>query len=293
MTALVPRIALADTLTLAQYRQRLERARADLVLARSAPAGQAALLNGVRASLNATTQLTTGPQVIDVDDGALASGIESTGPSIDAAIARIDARLIVLARAGNPAVDAAAADARLREIVRETGDAAPPTDILDAIGRAILRFFSELRGPGVDLMTFWPAVGLLGIAVILFVIATLGRALPERVRREVFVRAAVTEDRADPLTHLRAADAALSAGRAREALHAFYLYVITTLAARETISYDPALTDRELLERAAAIPHADSLRDLVALYERSWFGLREPSQDEARRARELALRVAP
>jgi hypothetical protein len=62
---------------------------------------------------------------------------------------------------------------------------------------------------------------------------------------------------------------------------------------RETIRYDPALTDRELLLRAAAIPHADSLRDLVALYERSWFGLREPSGDEARRARALALQVAP
>ena len=134
---------------------------------------------------------------------------------------------------------------------------------------------------------------MLGIAVILFVIATLGRALPERVRREVLVRGPASEERADPLAHLRAADAALAAGRAREALHAFYLYVIATLATRETIRYDPALTDRELLERAIAIPHADSLRDLVVLYERSWFGLREPSQDEARRARELALRVAP
>ncbi len=45
--------------------------------------------------------------------------------------------------------------------------------------------------------------------------------------------------------------------------------------------------------RAAAIPHADALRDLVGIYERSWFGLRDPSVDEARRARELALRVAP
>ena len=293
LTALVPRIALADSVTLAQYRQRLERARADLVLARGAPAGQTALLSGVRTALNATTQLTIGSQAIAVDDAALATGIDATASSIDAAVARIDARLIVVSRAGNPPVDAAQADARLREIVRETGDAAPPTDILDAIGRAILRFFSGLSGPGVDPMAFWPAVGVLGVGVILFVIATLGRALPERVRREVFVRAATIEERADPLTHLRAADAALSAGRAREALHAFYLYVITTLAARETINYDPALTDRELLERAATIPHADSLRDLVTLYERSWFGLREPSQDEARRARELALRVAP
>ena len=44
--------------------------------------------------------------------------------------------------------------------------------------------------------------------------------------------------------------------------------------------------------RAAAVPNADALRDLVALYERSWFGLRDPGADEARRARSLALRVA-
>jgi hypothetical protein len=95
------------------------------------------------------------------------------------------------------------------------------------------------------------------------------------------------------MVHLRAADAAIAAGRSRDALHALYLYVVTTLEVRETIHYDPALTDRELLLRAAAIPHADSLRDLVGLYERSWFGMRDPSRDEARRARDLALLVAP
>src|SRR6185503_11902656 len=83
-----------------------------------------------------------------------------------------------------------------------------------------------------------------------------------------------------------------SRGRRREAIHALYLFALTTLVAREAIRYDPALTDRELLVRAAAVPNADALRDLVALYERSWFGLRDPGADEARRARSLALRVA-
>ncbi|HKW77783.1 MAG TPA: DUF4129 domain-containing protein, partial [Candidatus Limnocylindria bacterium] len=86
---------------------------------------------------------------------------------------------------------------------------------------------------------------------------------------------------------------ALAGGHPRDAIHALFLYVIAALATREAIRYDPALTDRELLVRAAAIPHADALRDLVAIYERSWFGLRDPSSDEARRARDLALRVAP
>ena len=229
---------------------------------------------------------------VTVNDSPIADAIGSRTASIEAAMSRIDARLALIS-SNAPPVDPATADARLREIVQQSAGSSGPTDLFDAIGRALLRFLSELRGPGIDLMALLPAVGLLGIAVILFVIATLGRALPERVRREVLVRGGEDAQRSDPAVHLRAADAALAAGRSRDALHALYLYVITALEVRETIRYDPALTDRELLLRAAAIPHADSLRDLIGLYERSWFGLREPSGDEARHARDLALRVAP
>ncbi len=208
-----------------------------------------------------------------VDDSALVLGTDTRTAAVDAAIARLNAHIALVAQIGKPSIDPAFADARLREIV--------------------LRFISGLRGPSVDLPQIWPVVGMLGIAVILFIIATLGRALPERVRREVLVRGGTSDAQADPVVHLRAADAALAAGHPREAIHALFLYVIAALATREAIRYDPALTDRELLVRAAAIPHADSLRDLVGIYERSWFGVREPSTDEARRARDLALRVAP
>lgn len=229
---------------------------------------------------------------VRVDDSPIADAIGSRTASIEAAMSRIDARVVLISSNASP-IDPAIADARLREVVQRSAAASGPTDPFDAIGRALLRFLSQLRGPGIDLAALLPAVGLLGVAVILFVIATLGRALPERVRREVLVDGIADARPSDPAVHLRAADAALAAGRSREALHALYLYVITALEVRETIRYDPALTDRELLLRAAAIPHADSLRDLIGLYERSWFGLREPSGDEARHARDLALRVAP
>ena len=290
----MPQAALADTVTVSQYRQRLTQARADLIVARNAPSGLQATLDRVGALLRLTTEVTLASGgTIAVDDARLAEGLTGTTASIDSAIARIDARLSLVPRAGDPSIDGVAADARLREIVGEAGQAPPPVDLLDAIGRALLRFFSQLQGPGIDPTILWPAIGALGVAVILFVIATLGRALPERVRREVLVRGSLVEDRLDPTAQLRAADVAMAAGRPRDALHALYLYVIASLASREAVRYDPALTDRELLERASAIPHADSLRDLVLMYERSWFGLREPSQDEARVARELALRVAP
>jgi len=172
----------------------------------------------------------------------------------------------------------------------ESAQASP--SFIDAIVRAFQRFLAGLEGPRVDFGVVWPALGILGAAIIFFVVATLGRGLGERVRTEVALRESAGADRADPARHLRAADEALAAGRPRDAIHGLYLFALTSLVVRELIRFDPALTDRELLVRAAAIPHADALRDLVALYERSWFGLRDPGTDEARRARTLALRVA-
>lgn len=245
-----------------------------------------------RASLHLTdaVSLPSGG-TLTIDDSALAE-LDTTDASLDAGIARIDARLALVRRIGAPSIDPATADARLRDVVRQSGPVASG-DIFELIGQLILRFLSSLRDPGIDRRAIETAVGGLGVAVILFIVATLGRALPERMRREVLVRDGPAADREDPGAHLRAADAAIAAGRSREAIHELFLYVIASLEQRDAIRYDPALTDRELLLRAAAIPHAESLRDLVASYERSWFGLREPTVEESRRARELALRVAP
>ena len=290
----MPAPASADTLSITQYQRRLQDARALLASGRTAAASQrATAATEASALIRRTTAVQTSGGTIAVDDSALADGIVNTESAMSAAIGRLDARIAMVSHANASSIDPATADARLREIVQQSNASSAPTDLFDAIGRAILRFLSGLNGPGIDLGSLVPAVGLLGVAVILFILATLGRALPERVRREVLVRATESGQRSDPTVHLRAADAALAAGRSREALHALYLYVIAALEARETIRYDPALTDSELLLRAAAIPHADSLRDLIGLYERSWFGLREPSGDEARHARDLALRVAP
>jgi hypothetical protein len=295
LTALAPQVALADTVPLALYQQRLAQAGSELFRGRVGSVGQSTFLDEARRLLRLTDAVVLpSGGTLAIDDSALVLGSDTRSAAVDAAIARLNAHIALVAQIGKPAIDPAVADARLREIVAQSGAAAGGgTDILDALGRLILRFISGLRGPSVDLTQIWPVVGMLGIAVILFILATLGRALPERVRREMLVRGGPGDAQADPVVHLRAADAALTAGHPREAIHALFLYVIAALATREAIRYDPALTDRELLVRAAAIPHAESLRDLVGIYERSWFGLREPSADEARRARDLALRVAP
>jgi hypothetical protein len=297
---LIPSSASADTLSISQYRQRLDVVRRSLVGARniapttpSQTAARTSLLDDVRVSLRATTGLSLGPAgTLVVDDSSLAV-FESTDAALDAAIARLDAHIVMASRLGAPAIDAATADAKLRDIVAQNNASSGSVDLLDSLTRLIYQFLSGLRGPQVDLLQLIPVIGALGLAVILFILATLGRALPERVRSEVLVRGPGAEERTDPAAHLRAADAALAAGRPRDAIHALFLYAITALSSREILRYDPALTDRELLASAVAIPHADALRDLVNVYERSWFGLRDPSADEARRARELALRVAP
>lgn len=288
-----PLVAHADTVSPRDYRQRLLDARGLVVQARTlAGTARDSAITRARLILTATTAVALPAGELSIDDRGLADRITSDGASLDAALALIDVQLANVSRAVSPTVDAARSDAALRDVLRAVDDAAGSSSFFDAIARAIGRFLAGLEGPRVDFGLVWPLLGILGAAIIFFVVATLGRGLGERVRTEVALHETAGADRPDPARHLRAADEALAAGRPREAIHALYLFALTALVAREAIRYDPALTDRELLVRAAAVPHADALRDLVALYERSWFGLRDPGADEARHARTLALRVA-
>jgi len=288
-----PLVAHADTVSPRDYRQRLTDARALVVQARTlSGAARDTALTRARLVLLATTAIALPAGDLVIDDSALAERVTSNDASLDAALALIDTQLALVSRADPPSIDAARSDAALREVLQAVGEGQASPSFLDSIIRALQRFLAGLEGPRVDFGLVWPLLGILGAAIIFFVVATLGRGLGERVRTEVALRESAGADRPDPARHLRAADDALAAGRPREAIHALYLFALTSLVAREAIRYDPALTDRELLVRAAAVPHADALRDLVALYERSWFGLRDPGADEARRARSLAMRVA-
>ncbi|MDP9282821.1 MAG: DUF4129 domain-containing protein [Chloroflexota bacterium] len=288
-----PTVAYADTVSPRDYRQRLTDARSLVVQARSASgAARATAVDRARLILSATTAVSLPSGELGVSDVALADRITSDNASLDAALVLIDAQLALSERVVSRSIDPARSDAALRDALGGVDAAAGSPSLLEAIVLALQRFLAGLPGPRVDFGLVWPLLGILGAAIIFFVVATLGRGLGERVRTEVALREAIGADRPDPARHLRAADEALAGGRPREAIHALYLFALTTLVAREAIRYDPALTDRELLVRAAAVPNADALRDLVALYERSWFGLRDPGHEEAQRARSLALRVA-
>jgi hypothetical protein len=288
-----PLVAHADTVSPRDYRQRLTQVRALVAQARTlSGAARDGAVTRARLILVATTAIGMPDGALAIDDGALAGRIATDNASLDAALVLIDAQLLLTQRALTPSLDAVRSDTALRDTLRAAEAATESPSPLEVISRALQRFLAGLGGPRVDFAFVWPLLGILGAAIIFFVVATLGRGLGERVRTEVALREAVGADRPDPARHLRAADEALAAGKPREAIHALYLFALTALVAREAIRYDPALTDRELLVRAAAVPHADALRDLVALYERSWFGLRDPGAEEAQRARALAMRVA-
>lgn len=277
----------------AAYRQRLLEAGQLIEQARaSRGATRAALVVRAKQLLSQTDAIVLPSGALAINDRALADRIEPTDASLQAAAELIATQSALAARAVSPGIDASRADAALREALRQSESSQGSATPLEVIALAIAAFLAGLTGPQPDLSVLWPAVGMVGVAAILFVVATLGRGLRERVRSEVVLREAPSGERQDPTHHLRTADESLAAGRSRDAIHALYLYALTSLVAREVIRYDPALTDGELVLRAAAIPHADALRELIGAYERAWFGLREPTSDEARRARTLALRVA-
>lgn len=283
--------AAADTVDRARYAARLGDARAALAQARAAPgATRSASLERARALLRETTALRLEDgTLVPVDDAALAARIEASDASIDRAAGDV-AHLIAAALRG-PSVDPAAADEALRRLVGEQRAAAGQATVVDTLARWVARALSGFGGAPPDPRIVVAVAGGLGLALLALVLGILGRDVRERFRREAVLPELAREERVEPSVHLRAAEDALREGRARDAVLALYAYAIATLAARETVRYDPSLTDRELLARARAIPHADALRELVDLHERISYGLRAAGPEDAERARALALRA--
>jgi hypothetical protein len=292
----LPVAASADALDIAQYRARLVEVRSLVDRSRTvAAADRQRMLGDAATLLRVTTALRTRHEPVAVDDGAIADML--TGPDgANRALPIIDAYIASADRVLASRIDAAVADQRLREAVgatETTGAAGAGLGPFFAyLQSRLASFIAGLQGPMPDLRLIPFVIAAFGLGLVAIIVAILGRGVRERIRREVLLPQRADRRADDPSEHLQRADAALAAGNAREAIHQLFLYVIGVLVAREALRYEPALTDRELLARAAAIPHADALGDLVLLYERAWFGLREPDAGEAARARALATRVA-
>jgi hypothetical protein len=256
--------------------------------ARAAPAAdREPLLAQARALLRQTNAVQLPDATLAIDDGPLADRL--TADAIDREITELG-RYIALTNATIVRrVDAAAADATLHSLTQQQ-DLAQRLSLGAIVGslaqRAAQWLYDLVGRPDPNVLLNLQAV--VGLLVALAIVALLVRGTRERIRRETALGMTAGEQRADPAVHLRAADEALRSGRPRDAIHALYLYAFATLAAREVLRYDPALTDHELLRRAAQLPRADALRDLVQLHERVWFGLRDAREPDVARARALA-----
>ena len=264
-----------------------------MLAARSSGPGAArdASLAQARELLRQTTAVQLGDgTTLTIDDGPLADRM--TADRTDAALAELQRYTTLASSTLSRAIDGAGADATLRSLTQQQ-QLAQRLNVGDIVGTLVQRLaswlYDHMGRPDPNVLL--NAQAILGLFVALAIVAVLIRGTRERIRRETALGITAGEHRADPALHLRATEDAIRSGRPREAIHALYLYAFATLAARETLRYDPALTDHELLRRAAQLPRADALRDLVQLHERVWFGLRDAREPDVARARALATEV--
>jgi hypothetical protein len=287
--ACLPAGASADELGVDAYAARLRDARALLASARtqSGPAREASTRAAEELLRRTTSVRLPDGERLAVSDGPIADRVARS--ELDAALAQLDAAIASAERVQD-GVPGEAADARLRELL-EQQQARTSGLTLFAVARALAdRLFGWAPRP--DLGVLVPALGLTGIALAAVLALLIARGARERLRREVHLPAARGDLRRDPGAHLARADAVLHAGSPRDAIHSLYLYALASLAAREVLPDDPALTDQELLSRAAGTARVGELRELMRLHDTVWFGLREAAGRDAARARDLATAVA-
>jgi hypothetical protein len=285
-------IADADTVDLAAYRSRLRDTRALLIQARvAADAQRPALLERARTTLLQTTAVRTADgSVIAIDDSRVARRLSATAAAIDAAVGDVDQLIGIADRAANPPFNVAEANARLRDLAAVEEARSGSNDLFAAIGELLARLFpsagARLPPGSVEITLTIAGAGLLVVILVILV-----RGVRERIRRETVQPGAHAEAAASAAVQLAAAERAALSGDPRAALHAFYRYAILTLAERRILRYEPSLTDRELLERASSLPQVETLRELISLHDRAWFGLKGATAEEADHARALAERA--
>lgn len=285
-------LASADTVDLAAYRSRLRDARTLLLQARVAALAQRSpIVERARTTLSQTTAVRTADgAIIVLDESRLVRRLGETTAAIDASVADIDQLIAIADRAANPPFNVAQANARLRQLAAAEETRSGSNDLFAAIRELLGRLLPSPNAslpPGSVELT----LSIAGAALLVVIVAILVRGVRERIRRETVLPGAHAEAAASAAVQLAAAERAALTGDPRAALHAFYRYAILTLAERRVLRYEPSLTDRELLERASSLPQVETLRELISLHDRAWFGLKGATVAEADHARDLAERA--
>ena len=287
----------AAPITLAAYRDALVSARSQVDAARQASGDQRRRsLDGAIATLRDVTAVQTNDATFTALPHEpiltlLASGDDQ---SLERASGILGETVAALTGGAGTVIDPARARAVLDATLGSSDFRRQPswTDALaELIRDGLAALFPNLRAPTIN--TFQIAAVLSGVIALLFaiVITNATRGLRAKITREAVLAAALASERPGAADHLRAADDAIRHSRLRDALRELFLAALAGLEERGGLRLDPALTDREILARAAGSPRADDLTALVALYEPAWYGVREPSSAEIARASELARRI--
>lgn len=291
--------ASADPITLAAYRRGLAEIRAQVAAAPDAPgAARAAAIGRAIVALEALTDVTVDGIIYTAPPHAPVRALLQAGDaaSLARALGMLDETIAALDHNASLRAQDPAAARRQLEAILASVDFRPQPDWRDALA-AILRdwlagLFPGLRAPRITFVDVGLLLSPVALALLAYVLWTSARGIRERVAREVALASPQSDRAPSAREHLALAEAAARAGRGREAVRELFLFALRALDERGALRFDPALTDREVLERVAGLAGARELDALVAVYERAWYGLREPSPQDLSRARELAHRVA-
>ncbi len=292
-------VALADPIPLVAYARALADTRAEVEVARSVRGGPRELaIRRAVVLLGGASEVRVRDAVYTAVPHATIRGLLEKGDdeSLATASAMLEETLAAVRRA-EAATNADPAQARAPlDAILASPDFRRAADWRDAVATVLrdlfARLFPELRAPLISLDQLTIAAGSIAVALL----AIVGRATLGGVRAKV-TREALLVHGQEPrgpsaAEHLRAAAEARRVGRLRDALRELFLAALLALEQRGALRVDPALTDREILARAAHLASASDLEALVALYERAWYGLRDLSDGDLERASELARRIA-
>ena len=284
----------ADPISLAAYRSALVNARTEIDVARQRSGDDRRRAIGAAMSiLSGVTEVTAGDATYTAlpHEPLQALLRDGSDDSLERASGMLGETIAAIG-GGTAFLDPAQARSALDAILAST-DFRPQPDWHDAL-LAILRALlgsSDLRVPQVTAVQI--ATALSGVVTLLLALIAIyaTRGLRAKITREAVLAAALSSDRPRAVDHLSAADEAIRRGRLRDALRSLFLAALAGLEERGGLRLDPALTDREILARAAGSARVDDLSSLVELYEPAWFGEREPTPSEVERAADLARRI--
>lgn len=277
------RVALAqegETLSLAEYRARLERIILQLSRTEKEHADQA--LQAARAELSQITG-------VRLPSGKLVRlrPLLSEADTLDEALDRL--RLVQHQLAAAEGDDTAQRLALL-ETVLARREFAPLHQVpslaerfLDWLGRLLERWAPESpESPVVNMfreVVFWTLLGI-GAAFVALLLSFWLRGLLRSFVTDVQPREAHA---AVPLTAAaarRQAMALAQAGSYRQAVRQLYLAALLALEESGLLRYDRSLTNREVLAQVAGITALQQhLQPVVETFEEVWYGVREPDRE--------------